>query len=361
MSDIVGKNILVVGGAGFVGSGLVKKLLLLQPKKIIIVDNLLSSEIFQVPNDDRIKFIQGSITDDRILFNLPDNLDYAFHLSTYHGNQSSIDDPLADHANNTLTSLKLFERLHTMKSLKKVVYASAGCSMAKKTYDAPCATQEKEEVSLYLDSPYQLSKIFGEFYGNYYFMRYDFPFVKARFQNVYGPGEILGAGAWRGNENTIWRNVIPTFIFKALHHQVLPLHNNGVASRDFIYIDDTVDGLIACAIKGKVGESYNIASGVETSILELATIINEMTGNLANTSQTAERTWDRSGKRFGDPAKASHQLDFAAKITLPDGLLKTLDWTKENMHFIKQCMQKHIRYVPNIVEYLECKEGSKKF
>ena len=114
-------NILVVGGAGFVGSNLVLKLLELDPSQIVVVDNLLSSEASNVPADSRVTFICGSITDDSILRNLPDNLDYAFHLACYHGNQSSIANPLADHENNTLTTLKLFERLKDISSLKKVV------------------------------------------------------------------------------------------------------------------------------------------------------------------------------------------------------------------------------------------------
>ena len=348
MTEFLGKTILVVGGAGFVGSNLTNKILAADPKKIIVVDNLLSADISQVAEHPRLEFIHGSIAEDKILNNLPQDLDYVFHLATYHGNQSSIEDPLKDHANNTLTTLKLFEKISKFKSLQKVVYSSAGCTVAKKTFDHAEATVEQEDVSLYLDSPYQMSKIFGEFYGNYYFMRYGMPFVKARFQNVYGPGEILGAGDWRGNVNTIWRNVTPTFIFKALNQQSLPLENNGIATRDFIYVDDIVDGLIACALKGKAGGVYNIASGVETSIRELAERINEVTANQSTIDNMPARTWDRSGKRHGDTSKSENELGFKAKVSLPMGLQKTVDWTKENIDTIKRCMKKHERYVPEI-------------
>src|SRR5439155_11808 len=79
------------------------------------------------------------------------------------------------------------------RSLRKVVYASAGCAAAAKTFEEANATTEDMPISLYHDSPYSISKLIGEMYGNYYFARYGLPFVKARFQNVYGPGEILGA------------------------------------------------------------------------------------------------------------------------------------------------------------------------
>lgn len=353
MSGFLGKKILVVGGAGFVGSNLTRALLKDSPKQVIVVDNLLSADISQVPESAALEFIHGSITEDAILYALPKDIDYVFHLATYHGNQSSIEDPLKDHENNTLTSLKLFEHVSRFPSVKKVVYAAAGCTIAKKTFDHAEATVEQEEVSLYLDSPYQMSKIFGEFYGNYYFMRYKMPFVKARFQNVYGPGEVLGAGAWRGNANTIWRNVTPTFIFKALQKEALPVENGGIATRDFIHVDDVAKGLMACALKGEAGGVYNIASGVETSIGELAQMINELTGNTTQIDNAPARPWDRSGKRHGDPSKSMRELGFEAKITLPEGLKQTIEWTKENQTLIKQCMAKHKRYVPDISKYID--------
>lgn len=350
--SLTGSKILVVGGAGFVGSNLVKKLLELHPAQIIIVDNLLSSELTQIPENNVVRFIQGSITRDTILELIPQDVNYVFHLSTYHGNQSSIHDPLADHENNTFTSLKLFERLKNFRHLEKVVYSSAGCTVAQKTFSKADATTENDQVSLYLDSPYQISKIIGELYGNYYWHRYQLPFVKARFQNVYGPQEILGAGQWRGTVHTIWRNVIPTFIFKALHKEALPVENNGIATRDFIYVDDIVQGLILCAEKGKVGEVYNLASGQETSILELAELINNLSDNSAEIEKKPERDWDRSGKRYGAISKAQSELAFTAAVSMQQGLANTIAWTKENLSLIKNCIAKHKNHVPDIQKYL---------
>ncbi len=348
---LTGKKTLVVGGAGFVGSNLVKRLLLEDPEQVIVVDNLLSADISQVPMDKRVSFHHASITEDPVLYRLPNDLDYVFHLATFHGNQSSMADPLADHQNNTLTSLKLFDRLKDFPNLKKVVYASAGCTVAKKTFEDTTATTEDSDVSLYLDSPYQISKIIGEFYGNYYFMRHDLPIVKARFQNVYGPGEILGAGDWRGTVNTIWRNVTPTFIFKALHEEALPVENQGIATRDFIHVDDIVSGLIACATHGELGGVYNLASGEETSILELANLINKVTKNPTPIAMSPARSWDRSGKRFGDPSKAKQEIDFECTVAFKEGLAQTIAWYKENMDLMKSCMRQHYRYAPDLDQY----------
>lgn len=336
-----GKKILVVGGAGFVGSNLCLQLLEAGAGEVIIIDNLLSAERSNVPDDERITFHHASINDSLALSSIPTDLDYAFHLSTYHGNQSSIADPLADHEHNTLTTLKLCERLRNFKNLKKVVYAGAGCTVAEKTFDEAGATGEDAPVSLYLDSPYQISKIIGEFYGNYYFMRHGLPFVKARFQNVYGPREVLGAGQWRGTPATIWRNVTPTFIWKSLHHEALPVENNGIATRDFIYVEDIARGLMACAAHGEAGEVYNLASGVETSIRELAETINALTENPTPIALEAARNWDRSGKRFGDTAKAKEQIGFEAKTSLRQGLRQTIDWTRAHREEIATCIARH--------------------
>ena len=288
-----------------------------------------------------------------MLAGLPEDVEYVFHLATYHGNQSSMADPLADHENNTLTTLKLYEQIKDFTQIRRVVYASAGCTVAEKTFDQADATSEDAPVSLWLDSPYQISKIIGEYYSNYYFSQHGLPTVKARFQNVYGPGEVLGAGRWRGTPNTVWRNVTPTFIYRSLKGEALPVENGGIASRDFIYVDDIVAGLIACAAKGEAGGVYNLASGVETTILELAEAVNELTGNPTPIALTPARDWDHSGKRFGDPDKARRELEFAAATDLREGLGTTIDWTRANLGWIESCMARHADRIPELRQTLE--------
>jgi len=335
-------HILVVGGAGFVGSNLVRILLSEPSNKVSVIDNLLSAEKENLPLDNhRLTFIQGSISDDTILHQVDDVYDYIFHVATFHGNQSSIFDPLKDHENNTLTTLKLMERVKNFTRLKKLVYSSAGCSVAEKTFDEAEATEEKEFTSIKHDSPYSISKIIGEFYCVYYFNQHKVPTVRARFQNVYGPGEVLGAGDWRGTYATVWRNVTPTFIYKAIKGIPMSIENDGIASRDFIFVDDICFGLIACAEKGQAGEVYNIASGKETTIRELAELIMEITHSKSDLEFLPKRSWDNSGKRFGDPTKSRIQLGFEAKMDIKEGLARTIEWTMNHLDRIEATMHKH--------------------
>jgi nucleoside-diphosphate-sugar epimerase len=347
MSTLKDKRILVVGGAGFVGSNLTKMILNQhEPNKVVVVDNLLSSERFNLPEEsDNFQFIHGSITENTILDSLIDDIDYVFHLSTFHGNQSSIQDPLRDHENNTLTTLKLMNRMKDFKNLKKMVYSAAGCSAAKKTYEDAEATTEDAPLSVVQDSPYSISKVIGEFYAVYFHKQHQLPTVRARFQNVFGPGEVLGAGEWRGTEHTVWRNVTPNFIYKSLKGEKLPLFNGGDASRDFIYVDDICTGLIACALKGTPGDVYNIASGVEYTIKEWAELICEYTGNAGGYELLPKRNWDTSGKRFGSTEKSEKELEFKSVVNQKEGLRKTVEWTKENLAFIEKTISKHVEFI----------------
>lgn len=336
-----GTSVLVVGGAGFVGSNLVRALSEQGSARIRIVDNLLSAERTDVLELPSVEFTEASITDDRVLDALEDAYDYVFHLATYHGNQSSMHDPLADHENNTLTSLKLFHRLSDFRNLRRVVYSSAGCTVAEKVYGDARPTTEEDPVSLHLDSPYQISKIVGEMYANYFNSRYGLPTVIARFQNVYGPGEILGAGRWRGTPATVWRNVTPTFIYRALKGWSLTLENEGKSSRDFIYVDDVVRGLMLCAGRGGVGEVYNLASGVETTIRELADVINGHVDPPASIDLGERRSWDHSGNRLGSTEKARSNLGFTAAVGLREGIRRTVDWTTSNLAVIDKAVARH--------------------
>jgi nucleoside-diphosphate-sugar epimerase len=311
--------------------------------EILIVDNLLSSQRENVPDDPRVAFLRGSIASDAVLREIGRDFHHVFHLATYHGNQSSIHDPLADHANNTLTTLRLFHHLAGAPGLRSLVYSSAGCTVARKTFGRAAATTEDAPLSLEQDSPYAISKVVGEFYAVYFHRRHGLPAVRVRFQNVYGPGEILGAGRWRGTPATVWRNVVPVFVYHALHGRPLPLEGGGRASRDFIHVDDICRGLVAAALRGKGGKVYNLASGQETTIRRLAETVNRLTGNRAGLTILPRRSWDRAGHRYGSTARASRALGFAARVGLEEGLAGTVAWTRDNLPLIEACIRKHRR------------------
>ena len=336
-------KVLVVGGAGFVGSNLTKMILnTTKSVNVVVVDNLLSSEKENLPLDDeRLVFNHSSITNDATLAEIDDTFDYIFHLATFHGNQSSIADPIRDHENNTLTTLKLMNHIKDFKNLKKIVYSAAGCSAAKKTYDDAEATTEEAPLSVVQDSPYSISKVIGEYYAVYFNKQHNLPTVRARFQNVYGPGEVLGAGEWRGTVHTVWRNVTPTFIYKCLNNEKLSLFNGGDASRDFIFVDDICRGLIACALKGTPGDVYNIASGRDITIKDLAEKIASITGSTGGVELLPKRDWDTSGKRYGSTEKAKRELGFEAEMSFEEGIRLTIDWTKENLDRINKNIEKH--------------------
>jgi nucleoside-diphosphate-sugar epimerase len=196
-------------------------------------------------------------------------------------------------------------------------------------------------VPLEHDSPYQISKVVGEFYCVYYHAHHGLPTVRARFQNVYGPGEVLGAGVWRGTSATVWRNVVPTFVYRALKGMPLRLDNGGQASRDFIFVDDIVEGLLRCGSRGTPGDVYNLASGAETSIRELAETILRLADSDSELELAPRRAWDHAGRRFGSPVKAEREIGFRAAVALEDGLRRTVEWTRANMDRIDECVQRH--------------------
>ena len=341
-AGIAGKRVLVVGGAGFVGSAVVRRLLAADVERVVVVDNLLSSEADNLPFDERVELRVASIADPSVTVALEDAYHLAFHLATYHGNESSIANPLADHENNLRTTLVLFERLKELRQLERVVYVSTGCALAAKTAGAVEAVVEDGPIPLDFDSPYQISKVVGEMYALYYGRQHGLPVVRARFQNVYGPGEVLGAGRWRGTPATIWRNVLPAFVYRSLKGWPLRVHGEGLASRDFIHVEDIVEGLLRCATRpGVEGDVFNLASGREVTIRDLATRINELTGNSAGIETIPARTWDRSINRVGSPEKARAVLGFEASVPFDEGLAATIEWTRANLGRIERCIERH--------------------
>jgi UDP-glucose 4-epimerase len=335
-------SLLVVGGAGFVGSNLVRTALLNDAARVLVIDNLLSGELENLPDDPRIDFVEGSIADDDVVRHVEDEYDVIFHLATYHGNQSSIVDPIADHDNNLITTLKLYDRIKDFRRARKVVYAGSGCTLAlHDVYDGAEPTTEDGDAPFDLDSPYQISKVVGEFYSVYYHRAHGLPTVRARFQNVYGPGEVLGAGAWRGTAATVWRNVTPTFVYRAVKGMPLVLDNGGIATRDFIFVGDVVRGLLACADRGTAGGVYNLASGSQVSIRRLAELIVALSNSASPLEVAPPRPWDRSIMRVGSTEKARRELGFEAETPIEEGLRHTIAWTRANLGRIDGCIERH--------------------
>jgi len=308
-----GKRILITGGAGCIGSNLTRALIKADVDKILVLDNLSSSESWNVPNDPAVVFIQGSVLDEELLKKtFSEKPHYVLHLAALFANQNSIDHPETDLLVNGLGTLKVLQHSH-QTNVEKFVFASSGCSVYGS--QAPLPLRE-DFVSLHLDTPYQITKLLGELYCNFFHNYYGLPVVIGRFFNVYGPSEVPGR----------YRNVIPNFIYWALHHQPLPITGTGEETRDFTFVEDIVDGFLrAGAIPEAVGEAINLASGTETKVMDLANEINSLTGN--NGLKFVERRdWDKIIRRRASIEKARKILGYEPKIRIKEGMKRTVDW-----------------------------------
>jgi len=322
--DYAGKTVLITGGAGLIGMNLSKALLKENVKSVIVLDDLSAAEKWNIPKDERVKFIEGSILDEEILRHaFSFNPDYVYHLAAHFANQNSVDHPETDLEVNGRGTLKVLEYCRMFKP-QRLVFASSGCSVYGS--EAPLPLTE-DFISLHLDTPYQITKLLGEVYCNFYVDYYKLPIVIARFFNVIGPGEIPGA----------YRNVIPNFMYWALHGMKLPITGTGEETRDFTYVDDIVDGLLRMGTNPKIiGEAINLASNKETKIIDLAKMINELTGNKAGIEFRERRSWDRIIRRRASVDKAKALLGYESKTDVSQALQEIFRWFKENKENIEK-------------------------
>ncbi len=319
-----GKTILVTGGGGSIGSNLTGVIAGLKARTVIVLDDLSAAYEWNIPSLSNVLFVKGSVTDEVVLkrvFALKP--DVVFHLAAFFANQNSVDYPHRDLMTNGLGTLLVYQYAQ-MCGTGRVVYASSGCSI----YGSQAPLPLKEEfMSMHLTTPYQITKMLGELYGNFFHNHYGLPVVKTRFFNSYGPGEVPGQ----------YRNVIPNFIFWAMSGLPLPFTGCGDETRDFTYVMDIVDALLRAGYnEWALGQEMNIGSGKEINILALAERINELTGNKAGIIRAERRVWDTKKRLLACIDRAKELIGYEPRMEFEQGLANTISWFREHWDEIRR-------------------------
>ena len=306
--------VLVTGGAGAIGSNLVKRLHQ-EGARIIVLDDLSSGTKDNIAGIPDVQLVIDSITNDDILseiFSQPIN--YVFHLAASFANQKSIEHPLEDLEANVIGTVKLLQQAIKLRELSSFIFTSSSCIYG---HSGGMTTEETVPAP---DTPYAVSKLAGENYAHFFHKYYDLPIVVLRYFNCYGPGEYPGK----------YRNVIPNFLKLAINGQPLPITGSGEESRIFTYTSDVVDGTVrAASTEIAIGECFNITSDNEIKIKELAEKINALTGNKAGMKFTERRKWDSVSRRFASHGKARKLLGYNPVVNLDEGLNYTYTWLLE--------------------------------
>ncbi len=318
-----GKTVLITGGAGCIGSNLTKALIKAESGKVIVLDDLSAAFEWNIPVSNRVMFIKGSILDDEMLKRVfKEQPLYVFHLAAHFANQNSVDNPETDLMVNGIGILKVLQYAHIAR-VKRFVYSSSGCGVYGLDSKMPF---EEHDISISLHTPYQVTKLLGELYTNYFYNLYGLPVVNARFFNVYGPGEVPGK----------YRNVIPNFMYWAMNKKPLPITGDGTETRDWTYVDDIVAGLLSMGIKEEaVGHAFNLGSGVEHKVIDMANLVNKITANNAGISYMARRDWDVKTRLLASISKANRILGYKPKTKFEDGVRKVHAWFVENWNNIE--------------------------
>ncbi len=308
---------IVTGGAGFIGSHLVERLVK-DGQRVRVIDNLLTgkrSNLAHLPPDS-YEFYEASITDLAALREIFNGADYVLHQAALPSVPRSIDDPLTTHEMNVTGTLNVLIAAKE-NGIKRVAYAASSSA-----YGDVDAEYKEESMSPRPLSPYGVSKLAGEYYCQAFTQVYGLETVALRYFNVFGA---------RQDETSQYAAVIPKFAAAMLKGQPPTIYGDGTQSRDFTYIDNVVYGnLLALTAPHAAGQVMNLATGGRVTLIELVDKMNVLLGTQLAPAHLPARTGDIKHSRAAID-KAVDLLDFRPIVDFDTGLARTLEWFKAYM------------------------------
>jgi len=305
-------KILVTGGAGFIGSNLVDRLITLG-HQVVIIDDLSSGRKEYI--NPEAKFYQIDIAAPKVeeIFAVQ-KFDYVYHLAAQIEVSKSVLDPRRDNQINVLGGLNILENCYKHK-VQKIIFSSTGGALYGEATEMPTP----EGYPTYPISPYGIHKLAFEKYLNYYHQVFGQPYTILRFANVYGPRQYKGGEA----------GVIAIFVDNAVSDKESIIYGDGLQTRDFVYVDDVVSAL-ARAMENDYAGEINIGTGLEKNLLDVVMAIELALGKRIKKKHLPSKPGEqrRSVLSF---KKAKEILDWQPQVSLEEGIKKTIFWSKNRL------------------------------
>ena len=307
-------KILVTGGAGFIGSNLVDKLIELDHRATVI-DNLFSGKKEYL--NPSAKFYNLDINDKKeveAVF-LKEQFDYVYHLAAQIDVRHSVEDPVLDNHVNVLGALNILANCLKYK-VKKIFFTSSGGAI----YGFPEKIPTPEDYPTFPVSPYGINKLSFEKYLNYYYRVFGQKYIAFRLANVYGPRQYKGGEA----------GVIAMFINNAVNEKISYINGDGFQTRDYIFVDDVITALISGLNNDIIGE-FNIGTGVEKNLLDIVFAIESANKCKMKLEYLPAKLGEERSSCL-DALKARAVLRWEPKIDLNAGIDLTIAWSKKQMN-----------------------------
>jgi len=304
--------LLVTGGAGFIGSNLVRQALA-RDHEVVVIDDLSTGYWANLDGLD-VDFREASILDESALSSAVQGVDSIVHLAAIGSVPRSIANPAASHAANITGTLNVLEAARA-GDVNHVLSASSSS-----VYGMNPALPKNEREWVRPMSPYAVTKLATEQYTLAYQQSYGFDSVAFRFFNVYGPRQAAGHA---------YAAVIPVFMDALLKGQPLPVNGDGTQSRDFTFVETVCRTLLAAAEQRTSNpEPVNLAFGTNTSLLQLINLMQEITGIEAQVLHREARPGDVRHSQADNATLRSLFPEIEA-TTLDEGVRNTYEWFKE--------------------------------
>ena len=304
-------QVLVTGGAGFIGSHLTARLLA-DGQSVRVLDNFSTGSRANLPADSSgLEIIHGDVRDLGTVERAAAGTTMIFHQAAMRSVPRSVADPLGANDHNVTGTLHVFEAARRV-GVRRVVYASSSSVYG----DRPELPKQEEQPPAPI-SPYAVSKVAGEQYGQVWHRLYGIDTVGLRYFNVFGP---------RQDPASEYAAVIPKFILWALRGAALEVHGDGRQSRDFTYIDNVVEANVLAACAPNVGgEVFNVGCGERTSLLEIVARLEAILGRPLARGHTPSRAGDVP-HTLADVSKAKRLLGYTPLIGFDEGLARTVEY-----------------------------------